>query len=72
MKSFVLAIKLDFLFRENFGQVLDFAGGTKTETKTEFDSDFVLKTKSNFFFFGFLWLLCPAKIKIRFCPQIKI
>ena len=53
-KHFVPAIKLDFLFCQNFDHVLDFARGTKTETKTDFGSDFVLKTKSNFDFWPFV------------------
>ena len=53
-KHFDLAIKLDFLFCQNFDYVSDFARGTKTETKTEFSSDFVLKTKSNFDFWPFV------------------
>ena len=36
------AIKLDY--------ISDFTSVTKTETKTDFGSDFVLKTKSNFDF----------------------
>ena len=47
IKHFDPAIKLDFLFCQKFDYVSGFARGTKTETKTEFGSDFVLKTKSN-------------------------
>ena len=49
-KHFDLAIKLDFLFCQNFDYVSGFARRTKTETKTESGSDFVLKTKFNFDF----------------------
>ena len=42
--NFDLAIKLDFLFCQNFDYISDFTRGTKTETKTEFGSEFVLKT----------------------------
>ena len=64
IKPFVSAIKLDFLYCENFDQVSNFARGTKTETKTEFGSDF---SKSNFDF-------CTSKrpkIKMRFCLYSK-
>ena len=54
IKHFVPAIKLDFLFCQNFDYVSDFVRGTKTETKTDFGSDFVLKTKSNFDFWPFV------------------
>ena len=50
IKHFVPAIKLDFLFCQNFDYISDFTRGTKTKTKTDFGSDFVLKTKSNFDF----------------------
>ena len=50
----LLAIKLDFLFCQNFDYVSDFTSGTKTETKGEFGSDFILKTKSNFYFWPFV------------------
>ena len=54
IKHFVLAIKLDFLFCQYFDYVSDFASVTKTETKTDFSSDFILKRKSNFDFWPFV------------------
>ena len=60
MKSFVLAIKLDFLFHQNFDYVFDFASVTKTETKVDFGSDFILKTKCNFDFWPFV-VCVPCK-----------
>ena len=68
IKHFVPAIKLDFLFCQNFDYVLDFTRGKQKQNSVQI----LFGDKIKFWFFGLLWLVYPAKIKNRFCPQIKI